>query len=165
MLMTIANLAHNNWLGWAANSGVPWLWPACETLHFIGLALLMGCIGVYDLRMMGFLKGLEIGPLRKLMPWGILGFVLNLITGAIFFAGNPYQYIRNWVFGYKLLFILLAGVNVIVYYASGLDEEVATLGAGADVPRGAKIVAAASLFLWIGVIFWGRMMPFLGNAF
>jgi hypothetical protein len=99
------------------------------------------------------------------MPWGILGFVLNLITGAIFFAGNPYQYIRNWVFGYKLLFILLAGLNVIVYYASGLDEEVATLGAGADVPRGAKIVAAASLFLWIGVIFWGRMMPFLGNAF
>jgi hypothetical protein len=125
----------------------------------------MGCIGVYDLRMMGFLKGLEIGPLRKLMPWGIVGFVLNLITGAIFFAGNPYQYIGNWVFGYKLLFILLAGVNVIVYYASGLDEEVATLGAGADAPRGAKIVAAASLFLWIGVIFWGRMMPFLGNAF
>ena len=58
-----------------------------------------------------------------------------------------------------------AGVNVIVYYASGLDKEIATLGAGADVPRGAKIVAAASLILWIGVIFWGRMMPFLGNAF
>jgi hypothetical protein len=125
----------------------------------------MGCIGVYDLRMMGFLKGLEIGALRKLMPWGIVGFVLNLVTGAIFFAGNPYQYIRNWVFGYKLLFIALAGLNVIIYYASGLDRRVAALGAGADVPRGAKIVAAISLFLWIGVIFWGRMMPFLGNAF
>jgi hypothetical protein len=33
------------------------------------------------------------------------------------------------------------------------------------VVLGAKVVAAVSLFLWIGVMFWGRMLPFIGNAF
>jgi hypothetical protein len=56
----------------------------------------------------------------------IFGFALNLVTGAIFFAGNPYQH-QNWVFGHKLLFIVLAGVNVIVYYASGLDKQIGGL--------------------------------------
>jgi len=165
MLMTIANFAHNNWLGWAANSGVPWIWPACESLHFIGLALLMGCVGVYDLRMLGVAKGLQLGPLQKLMPFGILGFLINLITGLIFFAGDPYQYIHNWVFWSKMLFIALAGINVIVYYVTGLYRRVDPVGAGQDVPFAAKLVAATSLFLWVGVIFFGRMMPFLGNSF
>ena len=165
MLNTIAHLAHDNWLGWAANSGVPWIWPMCESLHFIGLALLMGCVGVYDLRMMGFMKELEIGALQRVLPWGIFGFVINLLTGVVFFMGDPGQYLRNWVFWSKMAFIVLAGINLIVYYWAGIDRNVAQVGAGQDAPRAAKIVAAVSLFLWVGVIFWGRMMPFLGNSF
>ena len=39
----------STWLSWAMSGGYPWLWPACETLHFMGLALLMGAVGVLDL--------------------------------------------------------------------------------------------------------------------
>jgi hypothetical protein len=39
------------------------------------------------------------------------------------------------------------------------------VGAGHDVPPAAKLVAATSLFLWVGVMYWGRMLPFIGNAF
>src|SRR6267154_2035210 len=104
MLDRLANALHATTLSWAVNGGVPWIWPACETLHFIGLALLMGCVGVLDLRMLGLAKGLELKPLQRLIPWGVGGFALNLVTGALFFIGNPYQYIRNIAFGYKMLF-------------------------------------------------------------
>ena len=33
-----------------------------------------------------------MGALRALVPWGIAGFVINLITGALFFVGAPEQY-------------------------------------------------------------------------
>jgi hypothetical protein len=70
-----------------------------------------------------------------------------------------------WMFWAKIAFILLAGVNVLLFYVSGIFQAVETLGAGEDAPRGAKAIAATSLFLWVGVMFWGRMLPFLGVAF
>ena len=65
----------------------------------------------------------------------------------------------------KIAFIGLAGVNVLAFYGSGLYRQVETLGPGEDAPSGARLVAVTSLALWIGVMFWGRMLPFLGEAF
>jgi len=65
----------------------------------------------------------------------------------------------------KMLFIGLAGGNVMVFYAMGLNRRVDAIGAGQDAPALAKVVAAVSLASWLGVVFWGRMMPFLGTSF
>ena len=70
----------------------------------MGLALLVGIVGVFDLRILGMAKGLPVGPIQRLMPWAILGFSINLVTGSLFFAGDPFQYIHNVAFGFKLLF-------------------------------------------------------------
>jgi len=156
---------HATRLSWAMAGGYPWLWPACETLHFIGMALLVGIVGLIDLRMLGFLRSLPLKPLDRLLPWGILGFVINTVTGLLFFTGDPFQYIHNLVFWLKMAFILLAGLNVGAFYLTGLHRRVTSVGAEEDVPLSAKLVAAASLFLWIGVMYWGRMLPFLGEAF
>ena len=145
--------------------GLRWTWAVCETLHFIGMALLIGVVGLLDARMLGMFKRLPIGPLERLVPWGVAGFVINAVTGFLFFAGAPGQYIHNSVFWYKMLFIAIAGVNVGIFYLTGLSGEVDRLGPGEDAPFAAKAIAASSLFLWFGVIFWGRMLPFLGEAF
>ena len=105
MIQTFSVWLHSTRLSWAVAGGLPWLWPFCETLHFMGLALLVGVVGVFDLRMLGMARGLPLGPLQRLMPWAILGFVVNLITGFMFFAGDPFQYIHNIAFAFKLLFI------------------------------------------------------------
>ena len=165
MVQTFSVWLHSTNLSWAMAGGVPWLWPLCETLHFIGLALLVGIVAVLDLRMLGMAKALPLGPLQRLMPFAILGFAINLTTGSLFFAGDPFQYIHNIAFAFKLIFIGLAGVNVMLFYVTGLHRRVAGVGAGRDVPVAAKLTAAVSLFLWIGVMYWGRMLPFIGNAF
>lgn len=165
MIRAFSVWLHGTRLSWAVAGGIPWIWPFCETLHFMGLALLVGIVSVYDLRMLGMAKGLPLGPLQRLMPWAILGFTINLVTGFMFFAGDPFQYIHNIAFGMKMLFIGLAGVNVILFYVTGLYRKVDPVGPGQDVPFAAKLVAAASLFLWVGVMYWGRMLPFIGNAF
>ena len=146
-------------------SGLPWTWAVCETLHFLGMALLIGVVGLLDARMLGLFKQLPVGPLERLVPWGVAGFVINAVTGFLFFAGAPGQYIHNIAFGYKMLFVAVAGVNVGLFYVSGLSRRVDRLGPGEDAPLAAKLVAASSLFLWFGVLFWGRMLPFIGDAF
>ena len=142
----------------------PWVWPACETLHFMGMALLIGVVGAVDLRMLGFMKRVSFAPLHRLLPWGIAGFVVNLITGFLFFAGDPYQYKDNIAFLFKVLFIVLAGINVLVFYLVPF-RQVEAMGPGDDAPVSAKVIAATSIFLWMGVVYWGRMLPFIGNAF
>ena len=39
------------------------------------------------------------------------------------------------------------------------------MGPGDEAPTSAKVIAATSIFLWFGVMYWGRMLPFIGNAF
>jgi len=164
-LQDLATWLHSTRLSWAVAGGYPWIWPLCETLHFMGLALLVGIVGVLDLRLLGVGRALPIAPLQRLIPAAIAGFAVNLVTGALFFSGDPGQYIHNPAFWYKMLFIALAGVNVLLFYVTGLSRQVDDLRAGDRAPAGARAVAAISLFLWVGVMYWGRMLPFIGNAF
>ncbi len=152
-------------VSWAVAGGIPWLWPLGEILHFIGLSMLVGIAGVLDLRILGVAKGLPLAPLQRLMRFAVAGFAINAITGFLFFAGDPFQYIHNYAFWLKMLFIALAGLNVLVFYALGLSHRINAAGSEGDAPLGAKMVAGVSLFLWVGVMFWGRMLPFLGTAF
>lgn len=145
-----------------------WILPVCESLHFIGMALLVGVAGILDLRLLGLAKGLPVAPLQRLMPWAIAGFLLTLGTGVVFITGNPAQYLGPPIslsFVAKMFFILLACLNAFLFYATGLRRVVDGVEAGGDAPLGAKISAAVSLLLWVGVMYWGRVLQFFGKPF
>jgi hypothetical protein len=141
-----------------------WLWPLCEALHFIGLALLVGVVGMLDLRLLGRMRHLSFTAVHSLIPWGILGFVINLVTGVLFFVGAPDQYVANVAFWYKLAFLALAGLNVL-YFETTQAKRALAIGSGDDTPRAFKVIGAVSVVSWFMVLYWGRMLPFVGNAF
>ncbi len=152
-------------LGRAVGSFVtdtPWMWPTCETLHFVGLSLLCGVVFLVDLRVLGVMRGVSFASLHRLLPWAALGFGLNVVTGMLFFVGIPGQYIHNPSFYWKIGLVMLAGANAL--YFTILDEPW-SLGPGEDAPLTAKIAAASAMVLWVGVMYCGSMLPFLGNAF
>ena len=136
------------------------VWPIVETFHFLGLILMVAAIGVLNLRLLGFLKQLPVAPLHRFLPWGIAGFAINVITGLLFFVSMPYFYVFNTNFHLKMLAILLAGANLLLFYFTGAFRAWAHLGPGEDAPMFAKIVATSSTFLWITVIVLGRYLPF-----
>lgn len=139
-----------------------WVWATCETLHFIGLCLLFGIASFVDLRMLGVMKGISFQALHRLLPWGVLGFGINMITGMFFFVAASDQYTTNTVYQWKLVLIMLAGLNVLYFT---IFDEPWEVGAGDNAPPMAKFVAASAFALVIGVIFCGRMLPFLGKSF
>jgi len=59
----------------------------------------------------------------------------------------------------KLLFIFLAGVNLAAFYLTGAARAVDHLGPDDDAPIRAKLIAGTSLFLWLAVIVFGRLIP------
>lgn len=153
---------------WTQSTGIgdfvqshTWMFPAGEALHFMGLSLLVGVIGMVDLRMLGFAKKVPFAPLHRLTPWGIAGFGINVSTGIMFWFVNPELYALEvpQISFYKLLFIFLAGVNLLVFRLTVFDQMM-RLGPGDDAPLLAKFIGATSIFLWLGVIWWGRMIMF-----
>jgi uncharacterized membrane protein len=147
----------------AAMVDLKWGWPACETVHFVGLCLLFGVVLLVDLRMLGFLKGLSFPALHRLLPWGVLGFGLNVVTGTLFFIGAPPDfYVTNPLFFWKLALILVAGANALYFT---VFDQAWTLEAGQTPPVAARVAAASGIFLWTGVIFCGQMLPFIGHSF
>lgn len=136
-----------------------WAWPICETLHFLGLSMLIGAIGTFDLRLLGIGKRIPIAALHRVIPWGIAGYLLNMATGAMFLMTEPDQYIYNPSFHFKILFMIVAGLNVLAFY-SVVFWKVRILPAGIDTPLSAKLIGVMSLSMWIGVIIAGRMLTF-----
>ena len=145
--------------GVAAVMRMHWSWPAAESLHFIGLTLLFGSIAVWDLRLMGMVSRIPIAAFHRLVPFAMLGFAINAASGSLFLMTEPNQYFFNPAFHLKMMFIALAGLNVLVFYLT-IFRRVRDLGPGAATPPAARIIGAVSLLSWIGVIVCGRMLTF-----
>ena len=140
----------------------PWVWPSAEALHFTGLSLLFGVLFVVNLRLMGGLRGASFASLHRLLPWAMLGFGVNLVTGMMFFIAAPEQYVNNVPFFWKVGCLMVAGADLL--YLTVYDR-IWALKEGDDVAVIDKAIAASAVAAWIGVIYFGRMLPFLGNAF
>jgi hypothetical protein len=137
-----------------------WVWPILEDLHFIGLILLIGSIGVVNLRILGFLKRLPLGPLNRFVPWAVGGFIVNVITGFLFFVGMPGFYTVNVVFQLKILTIFVAATLLLIFNCTSASRILENVGPGEEAPPLAKVIAVASICLWIAVIILGRYIPF-----
>jgi len=143
-------------------TGTKWMWPTCETLHFIGLSLLMGIVLLVDLRMLGLMKSVSFPVLHRLLPWGILGFGINVLTGLLFFIGQPDQYIRSVPFQWKMALVLIAGANALYFT---MFDEVWVLAPGDEAPMQAKVAAGSAVILWVAIMWCGNMLPFIGDSF
>ncbi|HET9566900.1 MAG TPA: DUF6644 family protein [Vicinamibacterales bacterium] len=139
----------------------PWTWIAAETIHFVGLSMLVGVILLIDLRVLGFMKQVSFAALDRLLPWAMLGFAINTFTGMLFFTAAYGQYTNNPAFFWKLVFVLLAGANTLYF----TFDRTWVLEPGRDAPMLSKAAAISAMFFWVGVMYWGSMLPFIGNAF
>ncbi len=149
---------HDSWLGESGRL-VVWVFPMAEALHFIGLCLLVGLVGLIDLRLLGVARRLPVEAMHALVPWALAGFVLTILTGSTFFAVDPFRYYVIALFWIKMLLIVVAGVNLLLYRVV-VVPEVETWGAGAEASTVAKAIATVSLILWVAIISAGRLIPY-----
>jgi hypothetical protein len=136
-----------------------WAWAVLEIVHFFGLSLLLGTVGLFDLRLMGYAKAIPPKALHRLVPLGVAGFLINMVTGTLFFISSPGLYIGNIAFEIKMVLLVLAAINVAAFYLV-MRRPVMALEAGGVTPLPARIIGGISLAVWISVLVAGRMEAF-----
>jgi len=140
-----------------------WVWAVCQMIHYVGVSLIVGIVGTLDLRILGLFKNIPIAALRPLVPWAIVAFIANLLTGIIFVTGKssgPGYFFDNLSFQLKMLFVLLAFVNLAIFQLTGLEERVYATPADGNAPAAAKAVSVFSLLAWVLIIFFGRTLQY-----
>ncbi len=158
--MTAMGAVESSALGQAMRQWL-WLYPAVETVHIAGIAILVGSIAVLDLRLLGFSRSL---PLRKLaahvLPWSIGSFALILPSGLAMFVAHAGDLIASPVFALKMGLILAAVTNAAVFHA-GVFRSAPGWDVDAAAPLAARAAAALSLLLWVSVIACGRLLAYV----
>lgn len=138
------------------------LFSVIETVHVLGIIFTAGTIAIVDLRILGLLLNRysveEI--LKPLVNITWLGFSLMASTGFLLFWSEADKLYFNLAFRVKLLLLLVAGVNQWIFQTTR-NRDVALWGATPVVPWGARLAAALSLGLWLGIIVLGRAIAYL----
>lgn len=137
------------------------LFPLLESAHVIGLSLVVGTIAIVDLRLLGVASAHR--PFQRLaadtLKWTWVAFALTALTGALMFITNAAVYFHNSYFRAKVVLLVLAGLNVLVFELTA-GRTVAQWDRAPSPPPLARAVATLSLVIWVAVIVTGRMIGF-----
>ena len=141
----------------AQEIGATWWFPLMESLHVLSLVIMLGAILMLDLRVLGWTAlRYSISSLnRELVPWSAAAFLVANVTGLAMFITRASNHVENPAFQIKMLLLLLAGINIVFFHFRVLNT-VSQWDSQARAPRAARLAAASSLMLWIGVTLAGR---------
>lgn len=143
-----------------------WAFPGLESAHVISIALVVGSIAIMDLRLLGVAsRSCAVTELsRETLPWTWIAFVLAAITGGLLFCSNASGYAANPFFQWKMVLIILAGVNMAIFHFFTW-RTVHEWDVDCAVPTAGKIAGALSLIFWIAVVTCGRWIGFTLSSF
>lgn len=142
-------------------SGWDWLFPIVEIVHVCALALVFGSILMVDLRLVGLSSpNSKVSRLtQELLPYTWVAFAIAAISGSMLFISKAPIYFGNLQFRIKFLLMFLAGLNMLAFHF-GIYRRVAQWDQALPPPLAARLAGAASIALWVAVIFMGRWVGF-----
>ena len=137
-----------------------WLFPILEGSHILALPISVGMIVLFDLHLLGLaLTGSRAAAVMKeMLRWSKFGFAVMFITGGLLLMCHAGRAYGNPFFRAKMIFLVVLAINALVYqivFFPRMPQWIA-----GTTPAGAKICAALSLVIWIGVIVCGRTMAY-----
>jgi hypothetical protein len=129
--------------------------------HLLGLMLSVGILLWVDLRLMGVtMQRSRVSDVyRNLAPWFLSGFGVMLVSGAMLFAGFATSAYGNLYFRIKIVALLLAGANAVIYHFAA-QRASAGWDAAPRPPAPVRIAGLTSIVLWATVILAGRMISY-----
>jgi len=138
-----------------------YMFPVIESFHVVGLTLVFGTIVIVDLRLLGIASIRR--PFKRItsdiMKWTWAAFALTATAGVLMFITNANTYYHNFFFRTKMVLLLLAGLNMLIFELTA-GRTVHRWNNDSAAPPAGKAVAMLSLILWISIIFMGRWVGF-----
>ena len=141
--------------------GTPYLYPSLETIHIIGIALLVGPAMAFDLRLLGVgRRTLTVTTAADyLLPLSRIGFAVAAVTGVVMFIPGASLIADRASAPWKLGLLLIAGLNILLFHRRTYPN-VATWDLDRSAPVAARLAAVVSLTSWSGVTLAGRLLAY-----
>jgi hypothetical protein len=137
-----------------------WGYPLLETIHSIGMAMMIGSLGLINLRVLGYKPELPLLPLEQLLPLAWIGFTLNAVSGTLLFTSDAVYFFSKWTFRIKMALIVLGGINAALLGRRVFRDAAAGAAVAAPPATSTKWIAGASLVFWIGAVCAGRLIAY-----
>lgn len=138
-----------------------WVYPIVESVHVLTLCLFLGMTVMIDLRLLG--TSLTATPVsqvyRSLAPWMFAGFAVMVMSGTLLFYAVPVKTYLNIFFRLKMTFLLIAGLNVVVFHFI-TSRSMPHWDLDVRPPLRARLAGGLSLALWAAVAVCGRMIAY-----
>ncbi|MBM52766.1 MAG: hypothetical protein CL485_07240 [Acidobacteria bacterium] len=138
-----------------------YVWPLLESTHVLSLGLFVGTAVMNDLRLLGWtMREVPVSEVTgRLLPWTRIGFAVMLTTGLLLFYSSPVRYYHNIFFRFKVLLLIVAGLNAFVFHR-GIHRRVAEWDNDTKLPRAARVAGAVSLIAWALIVVSGRLIAY-----
>jgi len=139
-----------------------WLFPVIETVHICGIILVVGATSILDLRRLGLTyKDQPVSKLAyRFLPWAWAGFLVQVITGLLLFSSEATKMYGNPGFQVKMLLILVAGINALVFHTIAW-QSVGRWDNDRVAPLSARAAGLLSILLWFGIVAMGRWIAYV----
>jgi hypothetical protein len=134
-----------------------WTFPIVETTHVLGLAISVGLLVWFDLRLLGL--GMKHQPIshihKQIMPYAIFGFIIMTISGVLLFWSEAEKCYLSGFFRAKVLFLVLAAFNATIFELK-TKKTIEEWDKHPVPPLKARMAGWLSLISWSAVIIAGR---------
>ena len=138
-----------------------WVFPIIEGTHLLGIAISVGLLCWFDLRLLGWV--LRDQPVSKIwnqvMPPAFIGFSVMFVSGLLLFWAEAYTAFHSVHFWLKMGLLVLAGANALRFETTA-HKNMAEWDLAPVPPLNARITGAISLVLWTAIIITGRTMAY-----
>jgi hypothetical protein len=139
----------------------PWAFTTTEVVHVFAISLVIGTIMIVDLRLLGVASTkrpfAELS--RQVLPFTWAAFVVAAIAGLILFISRAADYFVNTAFWIKMLLIVLAGINMMIFeFITVRDVKKWNLDPAPPPP--ARLAGGISITCWVLVAVLGRLIAF-----
>jgi hypothetical protein len=157
-----------DWCQWLQDTSVAtsiresgYTYPIVEGSHVMGLALSVGGVLWFDLRLLGLtMRGDRVSEVfQQVRPWMMLGFTIMFVTGALLFSARAVDAYESTYFRLKIGLLVLGALNIVLFHTT-IDRQREQWDTAGRPPFRARMAGGVSLALWFGIIAAGRIMAY-----
>ena len=161
-------MAYQDFVAWLGTSSVSealkaaeWVVPTVQSLHILGIGVVLSCATIVALRLFGFhTRHLDVTTLNeRLIPAAWWALLALFVTGAVLIVAEPTRTLNNPYFFAKVACLLVLAPLTRYFQVAVRRQPQRWAGLPAS-SRAVRPTVATAMLLLLAVVFCGRWIAY-----
>ena len=138
-----------------------WVIPAIQSIHIVGIGVVVGSVFMIDLRVLGWAGRDQslLETIDRFGPWLSWALCVLLVTGALMVVGEPARELLAFSFWFKM-FLVATGTLIATVFQMAVRRNEPHWEESVVKRRATKWLAVLTLLIWVGIIILGRLIAY-----